>query len=171
VQGQSTWTVVTVARGDTLWDIVDRYYGDAHAELMWAVVEANHEITDPGLIYPGQQITLPPAGGGALEPPPAPEVGERAGESADPSPATSLPQPTVAPGELPRPTNPDSIPTTTIAVAPVAEPASAVPTGAPMTTRQTRRERRLALMNRRTNRPPRSPLSSVGPAAPGWPPR
>ena len=60
VHGEATWAVVTVQPGDTLWDIVDRHYGHATAELVWATVDANPAIDDPDLIYPGQQITLPP---------------------------------------------------------------------------------------------------------------
>lgn len=60
VDGEATWTVVTVREGDTLWDIVDEHYGNATAELVWATVEANPEIDDPALIHPGQLITLPP---------------------------------------------------------------------------------------------------------------
>ena len=62
VDGEATWTVVTVREGDTLWDIVDEHYGDATAELVWATVEANPEIDDPAVILPGQLITLPPSG-------------------------------------------------------------------------------------------------------------
>ena len=46
-------TVVTVRAGDTLWDIVDRHYGGATAELVWATVAANPEIDDPNLIFAG----------------------------------------------------------------------------------------------------------------------
>lgn len=60
VRGEATWAVVTVERGDTLWDIVDRHYGHATADLVWATVEANPGLDDPNVIYPGQQITLPP---------------------------------------------------------------------------------------------------------------
>ena len=49
VDGEATWTVVTVREGDTLWDIVDEHYGDATAELVWATVEANPEIDDPAV--------------------------------------------------------------------------------------------------------------------------
>ena len=62
IDGEATWTAVTVREGDTLWDIVDEHYGDATAELVWATVEANPEIDDPAVILPGQVITLPPSG-------------------------------------------------------------------------------------------------------------
>ena len=61
VRGEATWAVVTVQRGDTLWDIVNRHYGHATADLVWATVEANPGLDDPNLIFAGQQITLPPA--------------------------------------------------------------------------------------------------------------
>jgi nucleoid-associated protein YgaU len=71
VVGEASWTVVRVEEGDTLWDIVDRHYGGATAELVWATVAANPEIVDPDLIYPGQLVTLPPADEGSppAEPP------------------------------------------------------------------------------------------------------
>lgn len=65
VRGEATWAVVTVGRGDTLWDIVDRHYGHATADLVWATVEANPGLSDPNLIFAGQLITLPPTAVGS----------------------------------------------------------------------------------------------------------
>jgi LysM repeat protein len=51
----------TVVKGDTLWDIAERYYGDGSR---WPeIYEANKdEIQDPDLIYPGQEFTIPGEG-------------------------------------------------------------------------------------------------------------
>lgn len=96
VRGDATWSVVTVHRGDTLWDIVDRHYGHATSELVWATVDANPDVDDPNLIYPGQQITLPPVTNGV--PTPIPPVVE-------PEP---LPPPFVTDAPAPPETSPSS---------------------------------------------------------------
>jgi phage tail protein X len=135
VTGESTWTVVTVRAGDTLWDIVDAHYGEATAELVWATVEANPEIDDPALIYPGQLITLPPPAIGTLptlapeeapppvgrppvhqSPPSQPEVTVEPAPSeveAVPSPAPTMPKPTTTP-PAPVTTPPSAVPPTTV---------------------------------------------------------
>lgn len=46
----------TVERGDTLWGICRRTYGDG--SLAWKLAEANG-IKNANLIYPGQTVTLP----------------------------------------------------------------------------------------------------------------
>lgn len=109
VEGEASWTVITVRPGDTLWGIVDDHYGEATAERVWATVEANPHIADPSLIHPGQVITLPPLGGDRIPPssldvapppevhpsPPVPPEGQAAIEqptataSASPSPPAS----------------------------------------------------------------------------------
>jgi nucleoid-associated protein YgaU len=108
----STWAVVTVERGDTLWDIVDRHYGGATAELVWATVAANPDIEDPNLIFVGQQITLPPRAG---EHPPPP-VEPPAAVPAQGSPATEVPTVTSTdpsvPTSNPSPTSPAAAPST-----------------------------------------------------------
>lgn len=105
VRGEATWSVVTVQRGDTLWDIVDRHYGHATSELVWATVDANPDIDDPNLIYPGQQITLPPATNGTPipvptvqpEPMPPPVVTEAPAEPDTPPPSPPEPGGEVCP--------------------------------------------------------------------------
>lgn len=60
-----TATVYTVTRGDTLWDVAEREYGDGRK---WPVIfEANRKsaeqpdgIEDPDRIYPGQRLIIPP---------------------------------------------------------------------------------------------------------------
>jgi len=46
-----------VERGDTLWDLSGKYYGD---EFMWPVIWKNNvRINDPDLIYPKQKLNIP----------------------------------------------------------------------------------------------------------------
>ncbi len=117
-QGEATWSAVTVRPGDTLWGIVEHHYGAATSELVWAVVDANPEIADPGLILPGQVVTLPPLNGHTPEPAeptvidPTPPVDET------PPPAPTVATATTAPPD----TAPPTAPPTTAAV----EPATGV---------------------------------------------
>jgi MYXO-CTERM domain-containing protein len=98
-RGESSWSVVTVQRGDTLWEIVDRHYGSATAELIWAVVDSNPEIENPDVIYAGQVITLPPLGGAEVtEPSVAPPSNEHPASATPDSPTSTLPTPPSAPG-------------------------------------------------------------------------
>ena len=47
----------TVKSGDTLWSIAKTYYGDGSK---WKLIaEANSQINDPDLIYPGQIFVIP----------------------------------------------------------------------------------------------------------------
>lgn len=49
----------TVIKGDTLWGIAKRYYGDG--ALYTKITAANSEkISNPNLIFPGQVLTIPP---------------------------------------------------------------------------------------------------------------
>lgn len=54
------FSVHTVAAGDTLWAIADAFYGDG---ALWPrLYEANRDIlTNPDLIYPGQELRVPVA--------------------------------------------------------------------------------------------------------------
>ena len=69
-RGQTSWTV---ARGESFWVIARRHLtegrghapADAEVARYWtALVEANHgrlrHRRDPNLIYPGQELALPP---------------------------------------------------------------------------------------------------------------
>lgn len=100
IDGEATWTAVTVREGDTLWDIVDEHYGDATAELVWATVEANPEIDDPAVILPGQVITLPPSGVAETGPP----VGSPPESVEVDLPPPTITPPTFAPEDGPSPT-------------------------------------------------------------------
>jgi nucleoid-associated protein YgaU len=100
-RGESSWSAVTVQRGDTLWDIVDRHYGSATGELIWAVVDANPEIENPDLIYAGRVITLPPLGGADVVEPSAPSpVGEQP-TAPTPDPQASTPPTSTSAREIP----------------------------------------------------------------------
>lgn len=50
---QDTYTVV---KGDTLWELARKYYGDP--QLAYKMATANN-ITNPNLIFPGQELVLP----------------------------------------------------------------------------------------------------------------
>lgn len=132
VHGEATWAAVTVNPGDTLWAIVERHYGEAHAEVVWQVVDANPAITDPGLILPGQVITLPPMDGEATEP--APQVVETPAEAeavAPPTTSVAEEPPTTTPpavieAELPTTVIERSAPTTSAAPPPTTSAAPVV---------------------------------------------
>lgn len=50
----------TVVKGDTLWNIAKKYYGDGKKYTV--IADANGEkISNPNLIYPGQVLTIPAA--------------------------------------------------------------------------------------------------------------
>lgn len=54
-----------IKKGDTLWDITDRHYGDPYAwPKVWSF---NPEITNPHWIYPDERIRLRGAGGETAE--------------------------------------------------------------------------------------------------------
>lgn len=51
----------TVAKGDTLWAIATKHYGNGSKYN--AIFEANRPmLSDPDKIYPGQALRIPPAG-------------------------------------------------------------------------------------------------------------
>lgn len=64
----NTGATHTVQRGDTLWDIGQRY-GVSVDELM----AANPQITNRDLIYPGQELVIPGQGGAPAPTPPSPQ--------------------------------------------------------------------------------------------------
>lgn len=123
--GESSWSVVTVQRGDTLWEIVDRHYGNATGELIWAVVDANSEIENPDLIYAGQVITLPPLGSADVVEPSEPSAPSPVGEE---SALPAFDPPTSAPSDSspPIPTSATEVPSAEPVVE-EAEPANTVP--------------------------------------------
>jgi nucleoid-associated protein YgaU/DNA-binding SARP family transcriptional activator len=47
----------TVQRGETLWDLAERFFGDG---FKWTVIwEANPHVADPNLIHTGELLTIP----------------------------------------------------------------------------------------------------------------
>jgi phage tail protein X len=127
ITGEATWAVVQVQKGDTLWEIVERHYGHADAELVYATVDANPAIENPNLIFPKQLITLPPAPDSAAAPTegPSPPVPVPAGPTATAPPAP--PTATAPPPATPAPTPPaTSIPPPTATV-PTSNPTASTP--------------------------------------------
>lgn len=59
--GAASTKTYTVQVGDCLWTLAEKYYGDGTQYKRLAA--ANPAITNPDLIYPGQVLTIPPAGG------------------------------------------------------------------------------------------------------------
>ena len=57
--GAATAKSYTVQKGDCLWTIAERFYGDGAQYKKLAA--ANPAITNPNLIYPGQVLTIPAA--------------------------------------------------------------------------------------------------------------
>ncbi len=135
--------VVTIVRGDTLWDLSeDRIEEATHApargretiEYLDEVIAANPDtIEDPNLIFPGEQFVFPAIG----EPPapivPVPESApapEPAPPEASPSPSTSTTIERDAPISSPVPTTAtptDAVPATSAAPQPGAPEPSVAP--------------------------------------------
>ena len=82
----------TVVKGDSLWAICKRFYGDG--SLAYKLATANG-IKNPNLIYPGQVLTLPDKAaltGYAATPAPASPGRARSGGSTANSPRTAAPE-------------------------------------------------------------------------------
>src|SRR5262249_47509948 len=61
-EGETVPEAHTVRRGDTLWDISGRYYGNPYNwPRLWAY---NPQVQNPHWIYPGDQLRLREGGGG-----------------------------------------------------------------------------------------------------------
>lgn len=77
--------VANVERGDTLWEIADRAYGDG--ETWPRIYQSNRaQIVDPDLIYPGQELRVP---GSRSNDHPDLRGGETASEAPEAGPRTS----------------------------------------------------------------------------------
>ena len=132
----------TVLAGETVWDIIESHYGRVDATMVGTIADYNG-LENPGVIFAGTVILLPPlAADGTLAPPPVeptPEPAPAADEApapaetqAAPAPADPTPPPVVvASTPLEVLTGADSPPatqevpdTTSVAVAP-AEAGSA----------------------------------------------
>lgn len=51
-----TGTSYTIAKGDTLWDIAVRAYGDGYA---WTKISKANKLSNPGVIHSGNKINIP----------------------------------------------------------------------------------------------------------------
>lgn len=98
-------TSYTVQRGDTLSKIAQRVYGDARR---YPLIQQANNLSDPGRIWVGQVLVIPPLADGVVAAPPVPA----------PSPRPSAPTPPPPPPLPPAP------------VIPEVQPAPP-PTGAP----------------------------------------
>ena len=49
-------TEYTVVRGDMLWDIAERFYGDP---LLYPIIAVANDLPDPDVIHPGQVLVIP----------------------------------------------------------------------------------------------------------------
>ncbi|RME76178.1 MAG: LysM peptidoglycan-binding domain-containing protein [Chloroflexi bacterium] len=103
-------TTYTVQRGDTLGRIAKKFYGDPHK---YPLIQQANKITDPGRIWVGQVLLIPPLpgtpsaqpSGEVTTTPPAPTTTQPVPPppvpTAPPKPAVSEPPPPARPGEPP----------------------------------------------------------------------
>ena len=98
----------TVQRGDTLGRIAQRFYGNAR---QYPLIQRANNISDPGRIWVGQVLVIPPLAG--TSPAPAPPV-------APPAPPQPAPAPAPTPTPVPAPAPPTPAPAPTPAVDPCA---------------------------------------------------
>ncbi len=62
----------TIKKGDTLWDLSKKFYGDA---LKWQIIlEHNSNISDHRMLIPGSEIVIPPLPGDKLKAGPVSET-------------------------------------------------------------------------------------------------
>jgi len=61
--GYSTFFRHRVARGETVSKIARHYYGGSDAEFIQRIVRANPAITNPDLIFAGQELRVPVSAG------------------------------------------------------------------------------------------------------------
>ena len=124
-------TVITIERGDTLWDLAeDRLESMTGAEApnraileyVDVVIDANPTvIEDPNLIFPGEQFEFP-----AIGTPPPPTPPEQADPTA-PLPALAPPSPAALPTPAPPPLTTMPPPATTNPVPTTTPPVNAGP--------------------------------------------
>jgi LysM repeat protein len=88
-------TTYTVQKGDTLATIARNLYGDPY---QYPYIQQANNITDPGRIWVGQTLIIPPLPGGETPPSPAPPVSAPTPEPAPkPEPGKPGPAPKVDP--------------------------------------------------------------------------
>jgi N-acetylmuramoyl-L-alanine amidase len=115
VEGMSVGvpTAYTIQRGDTLGKIAKRFYGDARK---YPVIQRANNISDPGRIWVGQVLVIPPIGGAPSSTPAAQPVSR-------PVTATpSQPSTPVVPTTSPISTAPSPVPAAPAAIGPVTRP-------------------------------------------------
>ncbi len=96
-------TTYTVKRGDTLSKIARQVYGDPYK---YPLIQQANNITDPGRIWVGQVLVIPPLAGAAPQPQPAPAPSPP--PAPQPPPAPSPPTPAPSP-PAPAPTPPQPV--------------------------------------------------------------
>ena len=148
----STAGYVVVA-GDTLWDIIDTYYGRVDADMVWGISDYNR-LENPNVIFPGQYLELPadpttPAPVPVADPVPAAPVDVPVATTETPvdvpappaeadTPVVTAPLPppatTAIPAELPAPSPaPPASTAPPAATTPATIPASSTPETVPTT--------------------------------------
>ena len=135
----------TVKRGDTLWGIAQREFGDP---LRWRELERlnrgrlqpdGSRLEDPDLIRPGWQLVLPAASTATPPGPRSQPGGQHEPSGAAPSVPGSAAPPTTAPTTTVAPTSTTAAPTTTTPATPTTE---APTTAAPLSTTPPAAQRR-----------------------------
>jgi nucleoid-associated protein YgaU len=125
--GAATWATHSIVYGDTLWDILEGFYGYVDGDLVWAVAGYN-ELQNPSDIPIGTVVTLPPLevlfaalASAASSPPPAPPAEQPVESPAAPAPT---PPPTSA---VPSPDPVQAIETPPTTSPPIAQPTVTPP--------------------------------------------
>ena len=57
-EGDKNTTLITIEKGDTLWDLCHKYLEDP---LKWRELSKYNDFTNPDLIYPGEKLRIPVA--------------------------------------------------------------------------------------------------------------
>ncbi len=96
-------TTYTVQRGDTLARIARQLYGDSH---QYPLIQRANNLADPGRIWVGQVLVIPPLAGAGLPPTPPPPEPE---PSPEPIPEPPPPEPE-PPEPIPEPPPPEPEP-------------------------------------------------------------
>lgn len=115
-------TTYTVQRGDTLSRIARTVYGDAY---QYPLIQKANNLSDPGQIWVGQVLVIPPRAAPAPTPAPTPTP------PTPPAPPSPAPAPAPAPVSPPPPPPPAPVPPSPPAPAPAPAPPPPAPAPAP----------------------------------------